>query len=220
MYYIHLFIQDPDIKPVGVKPLIVRGPLKTKHSLPIPGRLLSCSHSSSHDTGLDRLGLPRQVSKGKLPGSDVPGATTTFITRQAEALRVPYEDRTQKLAQNTAVTHSPEKKLSPLPTEPLEEYDDAMTIRQIALQKQQQVLDEQDSSVSLQVKRHPQTSNFDTSSNEKLLPIPKPRSFTSPSKFQRPTVIPAKDPEQLKTETPSKTKATNVLELTKRFERK
>ena len=199
----------------------MRGPLKTQHAHPIPGRLLSCSHSSSHDTGLDRLGMPRQVSKSKLQGLNAPEGTTGFTTRKATASRVPYEYRTLKPTQNTAVIHSPGEKLSPLPTEPLEEYDDAMTIKQIALQKQQQVHDKQVSSVSPQVKRrHQQTSHFDTSSNEKPPPMPKPRTFISPSKFQRPTVTPGKDPERLETETPSKTKATNVLELTKQFERK
>lgn len=121
----------------------MRPAIKTQAFKPpaVPGRLLpDCINSSSHDTGLDRLGLPRQVSKSKIPNQLPP------LSNQSKRAVVPDSSQLETQAPNDfrsvlkpakrRPTSQKEPVASPL-SESEDEYDDASSVQQYREQQQQ-----------------------------------------------------------------------------------
>ena len=111
----------------------MRVPIKTYDTKPrsIPGRLLpECNLSSSHDTGLNRLGMPRQVSKGKLQDKQAPPVVTPYKRDRARhsgqpATRSSYEWRAAlKSTTDERVPRQPPQQAQTPPDSDNEGYDD------------------------------------------------------------------------------------------------
>ena len=93
--------------------------------LPIPGRLLpDCKLSSSHDTGLDRLGMRQQATKGTPQSSQ---------QQNQDASQSPQslDPHIKGLAVNTAI-----RRVATPSESDEEEYDDATSFHQSANQRQ------------------------------------------------------------------------------------
>lgn len=179
----------------------MRPPIKSYQPHTIPGRLLpKCTHSSSHDTGLDRLGMPRQVSKGRLHGPEAnkPSGGTGqrgqlgAVPPGHTASRASYDRTSLKNTSNGNKSRRPVSET--LPPDSDEEYDDATTIQQIAGAKpavQQHSKHQHISSASPQPKARPsvtRAASVGASYQMRVqVPTPKPRGTNLPTKSEPPT---------------------------------
>lgn len=132
-------IKSPAMRPAIKRPAM-RPAIKARDSKPqpIPGRLLpDCNLSSSHDSGLDRLGMPRQVSKGKLQSYQDPTSGESkqgVVARPGRpTVRVPREMRS-----SLQPTTTPNSQVPPPDSDSNEEYDDAISVAQIQNQRKKQ----------------------------------------------------------------------------------
>lgn len=209
--------------------------IKLHQPHPVPGRLLpNCTLSSSHDTGLDRLGMPRQVSKGKLRGIEASKPSGgTGQTRQLGAFppghtasRASYERTSLKTTSNENKSHRPASEI--LPPDPDDEYDDATTIQQIAAAAVQRHNNDQHTmSASPQPRARiavTRAASVGASSQLKAsAPIPKPRvtSFPPPL-LQDSTTRQRKEQQTARAtgRTATSRDPPKVADLKKRFENK
>ena len=216
--------------------------IKSHQPHPVPGRLLpNCTLSSSHDTGLDRLGMPRQVSKGKLWGPEASKPSGgTGQTRQLGAFppghpasRVSYERTSLKTISIENKSHRPASEI--VPPDPDDEYEDATTTQQIAAAVrpavQQQNKDQHTSSAYPQPRARiavTRAASVGASSQLKAsVPIPKPRVTSFPSKPEPPLLQDSTTRQRKEWQTARATGRTatsrdppKVADLKKRFENK